>query len=181
MLNGDWFCVVDVGKTPIPGTILVLNIQTQKKNENQHQVQGPEVVVTALPKRARRPMWVATIILCSKSSQREGAHLCQGDVGLYPTASWADWPPGADNLCMSGAGVGHLKPWLTITSRDSRMKPRSKWLIIPGSTKRSAADSFTTSTSVAWTSTNTTPLMRLLSTTICRLRLYSRYRPLEMP
>ena len=31
MLNGNRFCVVDVGKTPVPSTITILSLQTQKK------------------------------------------------------------------------------------------------------------------------------------------------------
>ena len=31
MLNGNRFCFVDVGKTPVPSTITILSLQTQKK------------------------------------------------------------------------------------------------------------------------------------------------------
>ena len=107
MLNGNRFCVVDVGKTPVPSNITILSLQIQKKvkintrykgqkwwcRRCQGEHVGPceslQSFYAAKDARAKENIQVKVL---SDSTLRRAEQ-----IGLR-----------ADILCMSGAGVGHL-------------------------------------------------------------------------
>ena len=107
MLNGNRFCVVDVGKTPIPSTVAILSLQTQimvkvntrykgqkwwsRRCQSEHV--GPceslQSFYAAKDARAKEP--IITKVLSDSTLRRAE------QIGLR-----------ADILGMSWAGVGHL-------------------------------------------------------------------------
>ena len=107
MLNGNRLCVVDVGKTPVPSTITILSLQTQKMVKVNTQYKGQkwwclcyqgdhispcESLQSFYAAKDARAMETIHIKVLSDSTLRRAEQ-----IGLR-----------ADILCMPGAGVGHL-------------------------------------------------------------------------
>ena len=128
MLNGNRFCVVDVGNTTIPSAITVLNPQTQKlvKLNTRYKGQkwwcrrcqcehvGPceslQAFYKAKDERAKEPIYVKVV---SDSTLRRAEQ-----IGLR-----------ADVLCMSGAGVGHLA---NVMRDDPQMQDKGEIVMVIG-------------------------------------------------
>ena len=125
-MNGNRYCVVDVGDEKIPGTIMVLNIQTQRKvpvhlrykgqqwwcrRYDEYHVRVYEFLKKFHDARELRAKEQINVRIMSDSTLRLAE-----SVDLR-----------ADVLCMSGGGVGHL---VNAVREDPAMKETNEVVLV---------------------------------------------------
>ena len=128
VMNGNRYCVVDAGEKTIPGTIMVLNIQTQRKVAVHLRYKGHQwwcrrcdeyhVGVCEYLKKFHEALEIREEEMITAKIMSDSTLRLAESVGLR-----------ADVLCMSGGGVGHLA---NAVRDDPVMKERNEVFVVTG-------------------------------------------------
>ena len=107
MLNGNRFCVVDVGKTPVPSTITILSLQMQKKVKVNTRYKGQKWWCRRCQGEHIGPCESVQSFYAAKDARaKEKIHVKVLSDSTLRRAEQIGLR--ADILFMSRAGVGHL-------------------------------------------------------------------------